>query len=548
MYRRRFLFLIAAVFLFGLTWYWKISQNPLQQILHICLRPPEEVEDLIRIKEVVTVPPKTELQEKIDAMYDKIEKNLIPNVTFKNFNTTSSGKHSKVSLVDSQKKYCIGEDFVVRIDMFDHLGNRKTYGGDFIRPRLFSQELGAAASGIVKDFNNGSYHVYFPLYWAGNVKVHILLFHPSEGVAALWRARHSSLGVIGFEGKFEKSGKDAVSKCGFEIDREEGKEICEYKDDLYEEAYYCYKVQDFPCESLRDMRGYELGVSYLTKEEKEMFQRNNIAVEIPPTFDAVSVTTCGETKEAPKPQCKSGMNSPLPSGHFYDNIWNPVYCNMTLYKTDDDFTRCLQGKKLFLIGDSTLRQFIMHFTGGIKIAKYFRYHGSGWSEWHKALEAINLEKDMYISYKRHGFPLEHPPFYYFKEDMYTSRQIDQLAGGKDTIIMITMGQHFRHFPIKVFIKRAFNIRRAVERLFIRSPDTKVVIKSENTRETFSPVEMQGDLHGYHQYLVLREVFQGINVGFVDTWDMTVAAGSVVVHPSGHTFQSILSMAFSFACQ
>ncbi|XP_075687574.1 NXPE family member 4-like [Rhinoderma darwinii] len=538
--RRNFLPLLIAVILFvSFTWYKNAFQNSFKHVFQKCLLPFED-------DEYLGTPPKTELQEKIDAMYHKLEK-LIPNVTFKYLNTTTSGGHSKVSIFIPRETYCVGEDFVVQVDMFDHLGNRKTYGGDFIRPRLFSKELGAAVSGIVKDFNNGSYHVRFPLYWAGKANVNILLFHPSEGVAALWRARHSSLGVISFEGKFEKFGKEAVSKCGFELNEEEDTEMCDYKDLRYEEAYYCYKVPNFTCESLKQMRGYEHHISYLTPAERYMFQRPNIAVEIPLTFDAITVTKCGNETEAPKPKCETGMSSPLPSGYFYNKVWNPVYCNMTVYKTGDDFIKCLQGKNLFLIGDSTLRQYMMHFTEGIKIVNYFRYHGGGWSEWHKALEAINMEKDIYVSYKRHGFPLEHPSFYYFKEDMYTSRQIDQRAGGKNTIFVITMGQHFRHFPIKVFIKRAFNIRRAVERLFIRSPDTKVIIKSENTREIFSPVEMQGDFHGYTQYLVLREVFQGINVGFVDTWDMTVASATVVVHPPGYTFESILSMTFSFAC-
>lgn len=163
------------------------------------------------------------------------------------------------------------------------------------------------------------------------------------------------------------------------------------------------------------------------------------------------------------------------------------------------------------------------------------------------LEALNMGKDLYVSYKRHGFPLEHDTFYYFKDDMYTSRQIDQRAGGKNTIFVITMGQHFRQFPLKLFIKRALNIRRALERLFLRSPDTKVIIKSENTRELFAPVERQGDFHGYTQYLVLREVFKDLNVGFVDAWDMTVASATATVHPPGITFDGILSLTFSFAC-
>ncbi|XP_044160508.1 NXPE family member 4-like [Bufo gargarizans] len=535
--------LLIAIFLISFGWYRSLFQDSLRHLLQTCLAPTNH--DQPSTKEA-SPPPKTELQLEIDRIYNKIEK-LIPVVTFTHFNQTTSGRNSKVSLVDPRKTYCVGEDFVVRVDMFDHLGNRKTYGGDFIRPRLISQELGASVSGILEDFKNGSYHVHFPLYWAGKVKVNILLFYPSEGVAALWRSRHSSQGVVGFEGKFEKFGKVAVTKCGFKLSNKDGKEICEYHDPLYEEVYHCYKVPNFTCESLNEMRGYDLHASYLTPVEQQIFQRSNIVIQIQSEVPPITVNQCNALGKAALPKCQTGMSSPLPSGYFYKKIWNPVYCNMTVYRTGDDFIKCLQGKKLFLIGDSTLRQFMMHFTEGINIVKYFRYHRSGWTGWALTLEALNMEKDIYVSYKRHGFPLEHNGFYYFKEDLYTSRQIDQRAGGKDTIFVITMGQHFRQFPLKIFIRRAVNIRRALERLFLRSPDTKVIIKTENTREIYASVERQGDFHGYTQYLVLKEVFQGINVGFVDAWDMTVASATMTVHPPGYTFASIMSLAFTFAC-
>ncbi|KAM9305433.1 uncharacterized protein PAF06_013989 [Gastrophryne carolinensis] len=493
---------------------------------------------------VIYPPTKTELELQIDSLYNKIQA-LIPNAPMTYFNRTSSARKSKAFVASPKNQYCIGEDLVVRLDMYDHLGNWKAYGGDFLRPRFFSPDLGASVSGVIEDFSNGSYNIHFPLYWEGKGKVSILLFYPSEGVAALWRARHASLGVLGFHGKFEKNGKEARTICGFRLDKEKGKEICEYTDPVYEEAFYCYKVPNFTCESLNQMRGFRLGVSYLTADERQLFQSSNIAVEIPMQA-SILVSKCSGPAFTLRPKCGTGMASPYPSGYYYRNIWNPIYCNMSVYKSGEDFMKCLQGKRLFLIGDSTLRQFIMHFTEGIHIVKYFRYHEKGWSGWAKTLEAMNMEKDIYVSYKRHGFPLEHDGFYYFKEDLYTSRQIDQRAGGKDTIFVITMGQHFRQFPIKIFIKRALNIRRAVEKLFARSPDTKVIIKSENTRETYSPVEIQGDFHGYTQYLVLREVFQGLNVGFVDAWDMTVASATAIVHPGGYTFANIMSLTFSFA--
>ncbi|CAJ0924997.1 unnamed protein product [Ranitomeya imitator] len=529
---------LLAIFLLSFSWYQSSFQDSVRDLLQNCLAPIINQEQPL-MKESAT-PPKTELQVEVDAIFDKIEK-LIPNVSFIYFNQTTNGRNGKISIVKPKETYCVGDDFVVQVDMFDHVGNKKTYGGDFLRPRLFSSELRASVSGNVEDFKNGSYHVHFPLYWAGKANVNILLFYPSEGVAALWRSRHSSQGVIGFEGRYEKFGKVAVTKCAFRLTEEDGKEICEYKDPLYEEVFHCYKAPNFTCESLNEMRGYDRYASYLTPLEKQLFQRN------PQQISPITVTQCNTTTKAPKPKCQPGMSSPLPSGYFYNNIWNPDYCNMTIYTTADNFTNCLKGKKLFLIGDSTLRQFIMHFTEGIQIVKYFRYHHQGWAGWSLTLEAMNMEKDIYVSYKRHGFPLEHGDFYYFKEDLYTSRQIDQRAGGKDTIFVITMGQHFRQFPLKVFIQRAVNIRRALERLFLRSPDTKVIIKTENTRELFAPVERQGDFHGYTQYLVLKEVFQGINVGFVDAWDMTVASATASVHPPSFTFANIMSLTFTFAC-
>lgn len=545
MVKRKFaLRVLVFSFLLGFLWRWTAIQHSLRVIVGNCLGHTKQ--DMVPDKEKVLEPQlkASQLQFQIDGVFTKIQ-SLIPNVTFTYFNITTSAQNSKVFLANPRERYCVGEDFVIQVDMYDYLNNRKTYGGDFIRPRLFSLMPGASVSGKVEDMNNGSYLIHFPLYWAGQIKVSILLWHPSEGIAALWRSRHSSLGVLGFQGRYVHLGQQAISPCGFQ--RNSARELCEYKDKLYEEVFYCQKPPNLPCDCLRDMRAVDLHASYLKPEEKPMFERSRVGIELAKNLKPIIVTNCDEIPLPPKPKCQPGLNSTLPSGYFFNNIWNPAYCTMTTYKTAEDFVKCLQGKKLFLIGDSTLRQFIMHFTEGIHIVKYFRHHENGWHSWEKTLEAINMEKDIYVSYKRHGFPLESFVFYYFMEDMYTSRQIDRQGGGKDTIFVITMGQHFRQFPLKLFIRRALNIRRAVERLFLRSPETKVIIKTENTRERNAPPERIGDFDGYTQYLVLKEVFQGINVGFVDAWDMTVASATESVHPPGYTFEGIMSLTFSFAC-
>ncbi|KAJ1189577.1 hypothetical protein NDU88_006321 [Pleurodeles waltl] len=436
---------------------------------------------------------------------------------------------------------------MVQYDMFDHLGNRKTYGGDFLRPRIFTPKLNAGASGRIEDFNNGTYHIHFTLFWEGNVQVSTQLFHPSEGVAALWRSRHASLGVLGFQGRFKNvnTNTEAITECGFKLKTES--EVCEYIDERDEEAFYCIKPPNLPCGSLNDMRAVDLRSSYLTAEERHIFERSNIGVEIPKNFEFVVVQKCNENISKPIEKCKTGMASPYPSGYFLQNIWHPVFCNMVSYKTGDDYLNCLRGKRLYLIGDSTLRQYIMYFTEHNKIMTYFDHHESGWSSWEKTLLAIHMDKDIMVSYKRHGFPLESFMFYLFKEDKYTSRQIDEIGGGRNTIFAITMGQHFRQFPLQLYIRRALNIRKAIERLLTRSPDTKVIIKTENTRDTNTAVERLSEFHGYCQYLVMKEVFKDMDVGFVDVLDMSYALATESVHPQMHVLENIMSLTFNYAC-
>ncbi|CAH2250489.1 Hypothetical predicted protein [Pelobates cultripes] len=534
----------------GKPWHWKEInlEDKFQRCAAAALKIKREP-----VKKERELPVISALQSKINNIFHKIEKH-IPTIRLTSFNKSTSAKNSKAFISNPRAQYCIGEDLVVQLDMYDYFNKMKTYGGDFIRSRLFSQELGASVSGKVEDFNNGSYFVHFPLYWEGNVQVSSMLFHPSEGISALWRSRHSSLGVLGFQGKFENFTQNAVTECGFKLNTT--KEVCEYLDPDDEEAFYCIKPSDLPCDSLTDMKAVNLFSSYLTKEEAKLFQRSNIAVEIPKNFKVINVENCKKYNDTAKPKCETGMTSPFPSGYFYKNIWNPVYCNMTLYTSKEHFIKCLQRKKLFLIGDSTLRQFIMHFTEGVKttwtmhltpVTNYLGFNQMNWNSWQKTLLAVNIDKDIYVFYKRHAIPLESFRFYYFKEDKYISRQIDQLGGGMDTIIAITLGQHFRHFPLTLYIRRVINIRRAIERLFLRSPETKVIIKSENTREIHASVEKTGDFHGYTQYLALREVFQGMNVGFVDAWDMTVSSATENIHPPGYTLQGIMSMTFTFAC-
>ena len=174
---------------------------------------------------------------------------LIPPRAFSSLSCTTSAAHSRATLLSPRDAYCRGDRLDVLLEARDRLGRRKGYGGDFLRARVFSPALKAGASGKVTDFNNGTYLVSFTLFWEGQVSLSVLLIHPSEAVSALWRARNQGYDRVTFTGQFANGSAQVFSKCGLTLHT--SAELCEYLDYRDQEAFYCVKPPQVPCEADR---------------------------------------------------------------------------------------------------------------------------------------------------------------------------------------------------------------------------------------------------------------------------------------------------------
>ncbi|CAH2319461.1 Hypothetical predicted protein [Pelobates cultripes] len=233
----------------------------------------------------------TELQLEVNKILNKID-TMIPKITFSHFDNTTDARKSMATLVNPRDKYCVGDSLVVKVDMFDHLGKRKTHGGDFLMARIFSSNVKAGASGKIEDLENGTYNIHFTLFWPGVVNFSIHMIHPSEGVSALWQARNKGYGYVNYTGKFLSHGKVANMKCGFNLNGTQ--ELCEYSDLKEEEYFYCMKPENMSCGLLVQMMSLFVDShSYLSDSEKQLFNSNNIRIEIAKTFGAISVSKCG---------------------------------------------------------------------------------------------------------------------------------------------------------------------------------------------------------------------------------------------------------------
>ncbi|XP_060107632.1 NXPE family member 4-like [Heteronotia binoei] len=246
----------------------------------------------------------------------------------------------------------------------------------------------------------------------------------------------------------------------------------------------------------------------------------------------------------PRENCTFGMSSPTPSGFVWQNHWFPVSCTMLRLNTLDQMTTCLKRKLIYFMGDSTVRQWIEYLTKKVNTLKLFELHESGKL---KNLYAVDLDRNIWIQWKKHGHPIITVIDYSVKDHRYVPRDLDQVAGDRDTAVVISLGQHFRPFPMELFLRRMLNVRAAVRRLLLRSPHTRVVLKAENIREMSADPERFADIHGYTQYLALRDIFRDLRVGFVDAWDMSIAFGVNSVHPQEAVVENQIHMFLTYIC-
>ncbi|XP_006731281.1 NXPE family member 4 isoform X1 [Leptonychotes weddellii] len=478
-----------------------------------------------------------ETELRIKRIMDKLDQ-LIPPRPFTHMNTTTSAAPSTATILHSRDTYCRGDQLDILLEVRDHLERRKEYGGDFLRARMSSPALKAGASGKVTDFNNGTYLVSFTLFWEGWVSLSILLIHPSEGVSALWRARNQGYDRVIFTGQFASGTSHVNTDCALVLNS--SAELCEYLDAQDQEAFYCVRPQHMPCAALTHMQSKNTDVSYLSRQEWSLFERSNVGVEIMEN-NAINVSKCNNRKTVTmKKKCKFGVASTIPGGHVWKETWNPVSCSLAPVKMKE----CLRGKFIYLMGDSTIRQWMEYFKNSINTLKSVDLHESGKLQ-HQL--AVDLDENINIQWQKHGYPLVGSLSYSVKEIEYIARVIDRTGGGKNIIIVISLGQHFRPFPIDVFIRRTLNIHKAVQRLLLRSPDTMVIIKTENIREMHGDVERFSDFHGYVQYLAIKDIFQDLNVGIIDAWDITIAYGTNNVHPPQSVVRNQVSILLNYIC-
>uniref|UniRef100_A0A672HFW3 Neurexophilin and PC-esterase domain family, member 3 n=1 Tax=Salarias fasciatus TaxID=181472 RepID=A0A672HFW3_SALFA len=471
---------------------------------------------------------------------EAVEENLIlnsiawpkipPLLPPRSINDTSDPAHSSFIILPKKGggQWIVGDQLKVRIKMFDYHGHPKKYGGDFILARLHSPALDAGVAGQVLDHLNGTYSVVFPLLWEGSAQVEVsamTLVHPSEAVAVLHWLTYYQPDRLDYNTQFRSGSVRETTICNICLPPTQ-EPICDYTDVRTGEPWFCYKPKTLSCD-------HKISHAILcsVKVKKE------ILVDLFIFFIRSKIDLGLTTTDQPEARSRSVSGA---AGYYYKGVWRslrdtPVH----QFNTTSAITECLKNKEIHMYGDSTIRQWFQYLLKKLDFQSSYPKSGPFF--------ALDSENNIKVTFRCHGPPIR---FSVSTIEMhYIANELNEVAGGPNTVIIIGIWAHVITFPVEMYIRRLMTIRKAVLRLLTRAPDTLIIIRTANPKDLARFEEIfASDWYIMQHDKVLRTIFKGINVHLVDAWEMTLAHWLPHnTHPEPPIISNMMNAVFSSIC-
>nr|XP_055052920.1 NXPE family member 3-like [Misgurnus anguillicaudatus] len=407
----------------------------------------------------------------------------------------------------------------------------------------------ASVFGEVVDLLNGSYSVRFLLPWVGEAQVAVRLIHSCEAVQVLKHHRDTDSDRVFFNGYFEGPGPNGTRltetvKCNVKWDKNglermgTGDCCCDYKDSHSGEEWRCQRPKSLPCSArvYHSMGGYN---KCLTAKEAMFMRQTNKGINGQRTSIKIFPFN-GTVRIDVTQKCRPGLHTPVPAGFYLNDVWTSFVCSTRPFTTQTT-TQCLKDKHIYMMGDSTMRQWFEFLLKRVPTLKQMNLH----VEYHAGpLIAVDVDNNIDLHWRSHGLPLRSR-----KTEVsnlhYVSNEIDELTGGSHTVIVFNLGPHFTTFPLDFFTHRVLRIRKAVLDLLQRAPDTTVIIKTVNTgyKDVFG-----SDWFSLQLDRILRWAFQDVSVYILDVWQMTACHyNKENIHPAPVIIKNEMDIFLSFIC-
>ncbi|XP_053381006.1 NXPE family member 1-like [Mercenaria mercenaria] len=320
--------------------------------------------------------------------------------------------------------------------------------------------------------------------------------------------------------------------------------------------FYCGKPTNklLSCKNLQRVKMEKCEVLPITDSEKVLFKRGQV------TFNQTLKVTVENRREdikyfsvtdRPSIPCSQYNISRTwhfrrPTGFFYGGKWNLQTC---LGVQKQHYMSCLKNRRLYLFGDSTVRQW---YEAVIKRFKC-KLTSDGFEKCPKCQgESTCVNRD--INFKANWYFHAHPIF--MGRAWGTTRhwhsisfRIDNLPRNERAIVLIHVYAHVINFHHNVFRQKMEIIRKSVENYLLDSKYSIVLIKAPHAFEGPAGECRLHDYYGDVYSKILFEVFDGLHdkVILLNNRDATLAQHEKLVHPKGNIVNAMIDQMMNFVC-
>ncbi|XP_066285638.1 NXPE family member 3-like [Branchiostoma lanceolatum] len=460
-----------------------------------------------------------------------------------------------VSIANLSRSYYVGDNLSISVIARDGWNRYKTVGEDFFIAKLYgTYPTNASTAGRVMDYGNGTYSIRFLLSWSGTLSLSVTLIHPSEAVQVLKRIhdtyaerRVMSCDFIDTEKSFSER-----TKCRHKHIKPYFRNTCNFSKPSVNGTWYCMQPKRASCDSIskcqRDEAATEkLQNAMLTPEERRLFTRSLLYREIP---NSIKITVHGtgiksETPDRSLSPCGPNLKETESEGYWYNGTWQSSRCFIRRLNLSKVY-KCLENKSIFFQGDSTLGQwyfFLKSLVHGIDIPLKDKTSEG-------PIKAANYKKNITVHFRFHHLPINRPYPFEANRLHYVADEIDKIDGGKNIVIVLGLWAHFAAESIDIFRSRLYGIRHAIIRLHRRSPDTKVIWRTSNTREhsTIGHYLENSDWFAFKLLEVTKLILGDLKIAILDVWDMSVCQWHKhLCHPPKDVIKNHIDLLLSYIC-
>ncbi|XP_019614335.1 PREDICTED: NXPE family member 2-like [Branchiostoma belcheri] len=244
------------------------------------------------------------------------------------------------------------------------------------------------------------------------------------------------------------------------------------------------------------------------------------------------------------PFCRLGVPHQQPEGYWLQDTWHSLSCKVGQFRTPD-ITKCLTNRSVHFRGDSTIRQWVERL---IKWNIVEKGPGNGLIG---PYACSNHSTGTIVTFNFHTVPIQTVSWFPLNlGEAGISTEVRSMVGGPNVVIILSLCSHFTAEPKRVYTSRMYDVRSAIQELHKKYPETRVIVKTCNTRNHrhYRELVQMSDWLSVQINQEMRSIMEDLNITILDVWDMTVSQRyRHDIHPNQRVQDYQLDILMSHIC-